>query len=106
MTAQTRQWVQKAEADYDAVLLLCRSRKPSRFDTICAIGRGCLMKLQNEIELQNTRRKLSALEELIAAKANSPDVSAVREIALQGMKSTAQKIRSEIDEYERTHQTA
>ena len=34
MTAQTRQWVQKAEADYDAVLLLRQSRKPSRFDTI------------------------------------------------------------------------
>src|SRR5580692_5314543 len=34
MTAQTRQWVQKAEADFDAVLLLRRSRKPSRFDTI------------------------------------------------------------------------
>jgi HEPN domain-containing protein len=34
MTAQTRQWVQKAEADYDAVLLLRRSRKRSRFDTI------------------------------------------------------------------------
>lgn len=34
MTAQTRQWVLKAEADYDAVLLLRRSRKPSRFDTI------------------------------------------------------------------------
>ncbi len=34
MTAQTRQWVLTAEADYDAVLLLRRSRKPSRFDTI------------------------------------------------------------------------
>lgn len=64
------------------------------------------MKLQNEIELQNTRRKLSALEELIAAKTNSSDVSAARKIALQGMKSTAQKLRAEIEEYERTHQTA
>jgi HEPN domain-containing protein len=34
MTVQTLQWVQKAEADFDAVLLLRRSRKPSRFDTI------------------------------------------------------------------------
>src|SRR3954468_3292582 len=34
MTAQTQQWVQKAEADYDVVLLLRRSRKPSRFDAI------------------------------------------------------------------------
>jgi HEPN domain-containing protein len=34
MTAQTRQWVLKAEADYDVVLLLRRSRKPSRFDAI------------------------------------------------------------------------
>ena len=34
MTAQTWQWVRKAEADYDVVLLLRRSRKPSRFDAI------------------------------------------------------------------------
>ena len=34
MTVQTQQRVQKAEADFDAVLLLRRSRKASRFDTI------------------------------------------------------------------------
>ena len=34
MTVQTDQWVRKAEADYDVVLLLRRSRKPSRFDAI------------------------------------------------------------------------
>lgn len=34
MTGLTEQWVRKAEADFDAVLLLRRSRKPSRYDTI------------------------------------------------------------------------
>jgi HEPN domain-containing protein len=34
MTVQTLQWVQKAEADFDVVLLLRQSRKSSRFDTI------------------------------------------------------------------------
>ena len=34
MTRQTEQWVRKAEGDWDAVLLLRRSRKPSRYDAI------------------------------------------------------------------------
>jgi HEPN domain-containing protein len=34
MTAQTRQWVKKAEGDFDVVLLLRRSRKSSRYDAI------------------------------------------------------------------------
>ena len=34
MTPQAEQWVRKAEADFDVVLLLRRSRKPSRFDPI------------------------------------------------------------------------
>ena len=34
MTAQTEQWVRKAEADYDAVVLLRRSRLRSRYDII------------------------------------------------------------------------
>jgi hypothetical protein len=64
------------------------------------------MKLQNDTELQNTRRKLSALEELMAAKDKAPESSAAREFAVQGMKSMAQKLRAEIEEHERTHQTA
>jgi hypothetical protein len=65
------------------------------------------MKLQNEIELQNTRRKLAALEELMAAKDNeAPAAPAARQLTLQSMKSMAQKLRAEIEEYERTHQTA
>ena len=34
MTPQTEQWVKKAEGDWDVVLLLRRSRKPSRFDAV------------------------------------------------------------------------
>jgi HEPN domain-containing protein len=44
MTAQTLQWVQKAEADYDVVLLLRRSRKPSRFDIIRFHCQQCVEK--------------------------------------------------------------
>src|SRR5205085_5056692 len=34
MTAQTKLWVQRAEADFDVVLLLRRSRKRSCYDVI------------------------------------------------------------------------
>jgi HEPN domain-containing protein len=34
MTRQTEQWVRKAEGDWDAVLLLRRSRKQNRYDII------------------------------------------------------------------------
>lgn len=64
------------------------------------------MKLQNEVELQNTRRKLSALEELLAAKEKANERSSAHEFSLQGMKATAQKLRAEIEEYERSHQIA
>ncbi len=64
------------------------------------------MKLRNEIELQNTRRKLAALEDLISAKELKAEVTSSREFSLQGMKTTAQKLRAEIEEYVRTHQTA
>lgn len=35
MLPTTREWVQKAESDYDVVLLLLRSRKRTRHDPIC-----------------------------------------------------------------------
>jgi hypothetical protein len=34
MLATTREWVNKAEGDYDVILLLLRSRKRSRYDPI------------------------------------------------------------------------
>lgn len=44
MTTQTEQWVRKAEADYDVVLLLRRSRKASRFDAIRFHSQQCAKK--------------------------------------------------------------
>jgi HEPN domain-containing protein len=40
----TREWVQKAEGDYDVVSLLLRSRKPSRYDPICFHAQQCVEK--------------------------------------------------------------
>ena len=62
------------------------------------------MKLQNETELRNTQRKLSALEDLIGEKEKAAGASAIREFALQSMRSMARDLRAEADEYERTHQ--
>jgi HEPN domain-containing protein len=44
MLPMTREWVQKAEGDYDVVLLLLRSRKRSRFDPICFHAQQCAEK--------------------------------------------------------------
>jgi hypothetical protein len=64
------------------------------------------MKLKNEIELENTRRKLASLEQLIAAKVAGPPQSKAHEWSLETMQSLARKLRAEIEEYEKTHQTA
>jgi HEPN domain-containing protein len=40
----TQEWVLKAESDYDVVLLLLRSRKPSRHDPICFHAQQCVEK--------------------------------------------------------------
>lgn len=42
----------------------------------------------------------------MAAEEKAAESSVALEFALQGMKSTADKLRAEIEEYERTHQTA
>jgi HEPN domain-containing protein len=44
MTTTTAEWVKKAESDYDAVLILRRSRKASRFDPICFHSQQCAEK--------------------------------------------------------------
>ncbi|MFI5381352.1 MAG: HEPN domain-containing protein [Tepidisphaerales bacterium] len=44
MTPTTREWVLKAEGDYDAVCILRRSRKPTRFDAICFHCQQCAEK--------------------------------------------------------------
>jgi len=44
MTAQTKQWVKKAEGDFDVVLVLRRSRKASRYDSIRFHCQQCVEK--------------------------------------------------------------
>ncbi len=44
MLPTTREWVLKAESDYDVVLLLLRSRKRSRHDPTCFHAQQCVEK--------------------------------------------------------------
>jgi HEPN domain-containing protein len=44
MLPTTREWVMKAEGDYDVVLLLLRSRKRSRYDPTCFHAQQCVEK--------------------------------------------------------------
>ena len=44
MIAMTREWVTKAEGDFDVVSLLVRSRKRSRYDPICFHAQQCAEK--------------------------------------------------------------
>jgi len=44
MKPMTREWVAKAEGDFDVVLLLLKSRKRNRFDPICFHAQQCVEK--------------------------------------------------------------
>jgi HEPN domain-containing protein len=44
MLPTTREWVKKAEGDYDVVTVLLRSRKRSRYDPICFHAQQCVEK--------------------------------------------------------------
>lgn len=44
MLRMTREWVRKAENDYDVVSILLRSRKPSRYDATCFHAQQCAEK--------------------------------------------------------------
>lgn len=61
-------------------------------------------RLKNEQELQNTRRKLSRLLELIAKKEQSPTGSQASDMSTESMKRFAAQLRAEIEEYEQAHQ--
>ena len=63
MTAQTQQWVRKAEADFDAVLLLRKSRKPSRYDTIRLHCQQCAEKYLKAL-LQERGRLIARTHDL------------------------------------------
>src|SRR6266699_2547742 len=44
MLPTTREWVSKAESDYDVVLLLLRSRKRARLDPLAFHSQQCIEK--------------------------------------------------------------
>ena len=64
------------------------------------------MKLKSDREFDNSQRKLNELLKLIEKKERSPMHSAAREISLESMKLMANRLRAEVEEYERAHQTS
>jgi hypothetical protein len=63
------------------------------------------MKLANDTELANTRRKLDALEKLIQKSEQSRSSASAQDLSLESMRRFARKLRREIIEYENSHQT-
>jgi hypothetical protein len=64
------------------------------------------MRLRDDNELENTRRKLAGLLDLIEKKVERGPRSPAHEWSLESMKEMARQLKAEIDEYERSHQTA
>jgi hypothetical protein len=64
------------------------------------------MRLKNDREFNNSQRKLGELLKLIEKKEQSSMRSAAYEISLESMKLMANRLRAEVEEYERAHQTS
>ena len=64
------------------------------------------MKLKDDVELANTQRKLAELERLIEKREQTRDDAPARELSLESMRRFAGKLRTEIVEYEKSHQAA
>jgi len=64
------------------------------------------MKLTNETQLENTRRKLAGLLRLIDKEEQETVGHPAHDISLRSLKRFADKLRAEIEEYEQSHQTA
>ncbi len=64
------------------------------------------MKLTSDLQLANTQRKLAELEKLILKREQSSGDSPAHELSLESMRRFAGKLRAEIEEYEKSHQTA
>lgn len=67
--------------------------------------RGDPVKLTDENQLENTRRKLSGLLALIEHKERDTVRHPAHRDSLKSMKRFADKLRAEIEEYEKRHQT-
>ncbi len=74
MMLMTKEWVSKAEGDYDVVCIMLRSRKPSRYDTICFHAQQCAEKyLKARLTEASVRfGKTHNLEDLLALTALHP----------------------------------
>ena len=64
------------------------------------------MKLTDENELENTRRKLTGLLALIEYKERDTVRHPAHRDSLKSMKRFADKLHTEIEEYEQSRQTA
>jgi hypothetical protein len=64
------------------------------------------MKLRDKKELANSQRKLAELEQLIQKREHSSDPSPAHGLSLETMRHFASKLRAQIEEYQRSHQTA
>jgi hypothetical protein len=62
------------------------------------------MRLKNDQELKNTKRKLSGLLEVIEQDERTPNDLPGRELSLRSLRRFAEKLRLEIEEYEQAHQ--
>ena len=58
------------------------------------------MKLENDVQLKNTRWKLSLLENLLREKNADPNPGPAHDASVQSLEQLAQKLRKEIEEYE------
>jgi hypothetical protein len=59
------------------------------------------MSIENERQLENTRRKLKLLEENYERKRRQPtDNEAVREVTLESLRKTINQLKEEIIRYE------
>ena len=64
------------------------------------------MKLTDQNQVENTRRKLSGLLALIEDQERDTAGHPAHRDSLMTMKRFADKLRAEIEEYEQSHQTA
>ncbi|SRR6266542_1937400 len=64
MTRMTKQWVQKAEVDFDGVLMARRSRKRGRHDLIAYHSQQCVEKYLKAI-LQEAGQKVPRTHNLV-----------------------------------------
>ncbi|MGA2442177.1 MAG: hypothetical protein ABSH08_14580 [Tepidisphaeraceae bacterium] len=64
------------------------------------------MRLKDDRERNNSQRKLNELLRLIEKKERSSMRSAAYEMSLESMKVMANRLRAEVEEYERAHQVS